>query len=245
MASWPALTWFATRRSVRDMATKKSSAFRPGTRVRLTGGDNEEAIGLEGTLVEAPARTWDRSAAWRRGGAWVEWDGLADPSWEKLEWLTLIESNNGNGSIRHHAKKKSPAQLQREIDEVLAKSAAASTSKPFVLEEALAEARAKAKPGALEDAVAKARAKTEQSHHRHSIWLTRDGEFRVRPMFEKVSPLWFFIRHVPSEDELRAEHVYTGDNYPDPNERMAWVKMTRHGETVTEEWPNERIRRLR
>ena len=96
------------------MAMKKSAAFRPGTRVRLTGGDNEEAIGLEGTIVEAPARTWDRSAAWRRGGAWVEWDGLADPSWEKLEWLTA--------------------------------------------------------------------------------------------MFEKVSPLWFFVRHVPSEDELRAEY---------------------------------------
>jgi hypothetical protein len=99
------------------MARSKSSAlaFQPGARVRLTGGDNDEAIGLEGTVVEAPTRTWDRSAAWRRGGAWVEWDGLADPSWEKLEWLTLIDPGAG-----HHAKKKkSPAQLQREIDEAL------------------------------------------------------------------------------------------------------------------------------
>ena len=103
----------------RHHATKKAATtLQPGTRVRLTGGDNDEAIGLEGTVVEAPARTWDRSAAWRRGGAWVEWDGLADPSWEKREWLTLVDP-----STRHHATKKSPTQLQREIDEALRKSA--------------------------------------------------------------------------------------------------------------------------
>jgi len=106
-------------------------------------------------------------------------------------------------SKRHHAtRKKSPAQLQREINEVLARPAPVADS----LEDILAKAREKAKPGALEDAIAKARAKTEQSNHRHSIWLTRDGEFRVRPMFEKVSPLWFLVRHVPSDDELRTEH---------------------------------------
>ena len=79
----------------RSHATKASvttaQRFAPGTRVRLTGGDNDEAIGLEGTIVDAPTRTWDRPAAWRRGGAWVEWDGLADPSWEKLEWLTPVK----------------------------------------------------------------------------------------------------------------------------------------------------------
>lgn len=99
------------------MARSKNPAlaFQPGARVRLTGGDNDEAIGLEGTIVEAPARTWDRTAAWRRGGAWVEWDGLADPTWEKREWLTLIDP-----STRHHAtKKKSAAQLNREIAETL------------------------------------------------------------------------------------------------------------------------------
>lgn len=113
------------------------------------------------------------------------------------------EAGHESAPSRHHAtKKKSPAQLQREIDEALAKPVAAATS----LEDAIAQARAKVKPGALEDAIAKARAKTAQSHHRHSIWLTREGEFRVRPMFEKVSPLWFFVRHVPSEDELRAEY---------------------------------------
>ena len=78
----------------------------------------------------------------------------------------------------------------------------ASTS----LKDAIAQARSKVKPGALEDAIAKARVKTEQSHHRQSIWLTREGEFRVRPMSEKVSPLWFFVRDVPSEDELRAKY---------------------------------------
>ena len=108
----------------------------------------------------------------------------------------------GSSAKQHHATKKSPAQLQREIDEVLVKPVAAATA----LEDATAKARAKVKPGALEDAIAKARAKTEQSHHRQSIWMTREGEFRARPMFEKVSPLWFFVRHVPSEDELRAEY---------------------------------------
>jgi hypothetical protein len=139
--------------------------------------------------------------------------GDLPPSAESLTWRFRTGRVAGQTSVRllrksrtaaqHHAtKKKSSAQLQREIDEALAKSVAAATSKPFVLEAAIAEARAKAKPGALEDAIAKARAKTEQSHHRHSIWLTREGEYRVRPMFEKVTPLWFFVRHVPSEEEL-------------------------------------------
>jgi hypothetical protein len=71
-----------------DREIKTALRFAPGTRVRLTGGDNDEAIGLEGTIVKAPTRTWDRL---RPGGAWVEWDGLADPSWEKLEWLTPVK----------------------------------------------------------------------------------------------------------------------------------------------------------
>ncbi len=97
----------------------------------------------------------------------------------------------------NHSTKKSPAQLQREIDEVLervseryAKPVAVSTS----LKDAIAQARSKVKPGALDDVIAKARVKTEQSHRRHSIWLTREGEFRVRPMGETVSPLCFFVR---------------------------------------------------
>jgi hypothetical protein len=125
--------------------------------------------------------------------------------WKK----TPTEALRTEGSQIEHSAKKSPAQLQREIDEVLggvseryAKPAAASTS----LKDAIAQARSKVKPGALEDAISKARVKTEQSHHRQSIWLTREGEFRVRPMSEKVSPLWFFVRDVPSEDELRAEY---------------------------------------
>lgn len=56
---------------------------------------------------------------------------------------------------------------------------------------------------ALEGAISKAREKAAQSNRRHSIWLTRDGEYRVRPMFEKVSPLWSFVRHVPSDEEMR------------------------------------------
>lgn len=55
----------------------------------------------------------------------------------------------------------------------------------------------------LEIAVAKARAKTTQTNRRHSIWLTKDGEYRVRPMFESVNPLWVFVRNVPSDEELR------------------------------------------
>jgi len=73
----------------------------------------------------------------------------------------------------HHVTKGS-TQIQREINEELA----AAT-------------------------VAKARAKAAQSNRRQSIWLTREGEYRVRPMFEKVSPLWSLVRHVPSDDELR------------------------------------------
>jgi hypothetical protein len=76
---------------------------------------------------------------------------------------------------RHHHVTKSPAQIQRDIDEELA----AAT-------------------------VAKARTKATQSNRRQTIWLTREGEFRIRPMFEKVSPLWSFVRHVPSDDELRS-----------------------------------------
>ena len=87
--------------------------------------------------------------------------------------------------------KKSPAQLQREIDEALAKPMAASKEASAPL------------PAALDTAIAKAREKARQSNHRQSIWLTREGELRVRPMFEKVSPLWTLVRHVPSEDELR------------------------------------------
>ena len=41
--------------------------------------------------------------------------------------------------------------------------------------------------------------------------------------------------------EIGRGHVYTGDNYPAPNERTTWVKMTRHGETATEEWPTHRV----
>jgi hypothetical protein len=41
--------------------------------------------------------------------------------------------------------------------------------------------------------------------------------------------------------EIGRGHVYTGDNYPAPNERTTWVKITRHGETVTEEWPTRRV----
>jgi hypothetical protein len=55
-------------------------------------------------------------------------------------------------------------------------------------------------PGVLETAITKAQEKAEQSHHRQSIWLTKEGEFRIRPMFEKVSPLWTLVQHVPSED---------------------------------------------
>ena len=75
---------------------------------------------------------------------------------------------------RHHVTKGS-TQIQREINEELA----AAT-------------------------VAKARTKATQSNRRQTIWLTREGEFRIRPMFEKVSPLWSLVRHVPSDDELRS-----------------------------------------
>jgi hypothetical protein len=81
---------------------------------------------------------------------------------------------------RHHATKKSPAQLQREIDEVLADPSAA-----------------------LDAAIAKARTKASESNRRQTVWRTENDEFRVRPMGEKVNPLWWFVRHVPSDAELR------------------------------------------
>jgi len=79
-----------------------------------------------------------------------------------------------------HATKKTPAQLQREIDEVLANPS-----------------------GALDAAVAKARTKASESNRRQTVWRTENDEFRVRPMGEKVNPLWWFVRHVPSDAELR------------------------------------------
>jgi hypothetical protein len=85
-----------------------------------------------------------------------------------------------SASGRHHATKKSPAQLQREIDEVLAKPSAA-----------------------LDAAIAKARTKASESNRRQTVWRTENDEFRVRPMGEKVNPLWWFVRHVPSDAELR------------------------------------------
>jgi hypothetical protein len=149
---------------------------------------------------------WQRDA-WQAGAwRWMEEQRRLSKS---ARLKTPTEALRTEGPQIEHSVKKSPAQLQREIDEVLggvseryAKQAAASTS----LKDAIAQARSKVKPGALEDAIAKARVKTEQSHHRQSIWLTREGEFRVRPMSEKVSPLWFFVRDVPSEDELRAKY---------------------------------------
>jgi len=77
-------------------------------------------------------------------------------------------------SPRRHHVTK-PAQLQRDIDSF-----------------------------ALENAVAKARTETTRSNRRQTIWQTREGEYRVRPMFEKVSPFWSLVRHVPSDDELRS-----------------------------------------
>jgi len=82
---------------------------------------------------------------------------------------------DASSTPRHHVTKGS-TQIQREIDEELT----AAT-------------------------VAKARTKATQSNRRQTIWLTREGEFRIRPMFEKVSPLWSLVRHVPSEDELRSQ----------------------------------------
>jgi hypothetical protein len=109
-----------------------------------------------------------------------------------------------SGSGKHHAtKRKSPAELDRDIAHALS---GRERSHATALDVALSAAQAKTKPGALEDAVDKARAKTEQTHRRHSVWLTREGEYRVRPMGEKVTPLWFFVRDVPSEEELRAKY---------------------------------------
>jgi len=130
----------------------------------------------------------------------------ADADWIPERAARLVEEFVGS-SARHHAtKRKTPAELDRDIAHALSKRPQPTRSHATALESAFAEAQAKAKLGALEDAIAKALAKTEQSHRRHSIWLTRDGEYRVRPMGEKVTPLWFFVRDVPSEDELRAKY---------------------------------------
>ena len=113
--------------------------------------------------------------------------GISDNAESKEDgsgWLIRRTLKRGGSSHvsakRHHATRKSPAQLQREIDEVLAKPSAA-----------------------LDAAITKARTESLRSNRRQTVWRTETDEFRVRPMGEKVNPLWWFVRHVPSDAELR------------------------------------------
>lgn len=125
----------------------------------------------------------------------------ADAEWIPERAARLVADFLGSSAepARPHATKKSAARLEREIDQAIAQP---ELSRLAAIE---SDARARMRPGALEDAMTKARAQVARSDHRQSIWMTRDGELRVRPMFETVSPLWFFVRHVPSDDELRVE----------------------------------------
>ncbi len=93
--------------------------------------------GPEGTVVHRPTpelpgfRPGDRVEyrdvnLWQQGtvtgaeGKWimVRWDGR---SFESREWTPNLRHVSTGSSARHHATKKSPAQLQREINEALAK----------------------------------------------------------------------------------------------------------------------------
>jgi len=42
-------------------------------------------------------------------------------------------------------------------------------------------------------------------------------------------------------DEIGTGRVRSGGNYPESNEYVTWVTMTRAGETVTEEHPTRRV----
>ena len=98
--------------------------------------------------------------------------------------LKRARSSHHVAEKRHHATRKSPAQVQREVDKILADSS-------FELD------------FALDEAIAKARTKASESNRRQTVWRTENDQLRVRPMGEKVNVLWRFVRHVPSDAELR------------------------------------------
>ena len=142
-------------------------------------------------ISQVPGSQW-AYVAMTSGGSTMSPDDAFDFGSRDAAESYAAEMQGPRSSIRAKVisrLKKSPAQLQHDIDEVLAKPMTSSRepSPP--------------PPGALGIAVTKASAKAAQSNQRQSIWLTEEGEFRVRPMFEKVSPLWTLVRHLSPEDE--------------------------------------------
>jgi len=155
---------------VRNDPPPRGSGMTSAGYTKRSGAPTARMIRLQGE------KRWRRLMVWQfsnMGTMFVNIDGK--PHVVREEDIPR-ETSNG----RSHSTKKSPAQLQREIDEVLAKPSAA-----------------------LEAAIAKARTKSSESNRRQTVWRTENNEFRVRPMGEKVNPLWWFVRHVPSDAELR------------------------------------------
>jgi hypothetical protein len=88
----------------RPTPERAGSGFQPGERVEY----RDVNLWQQGTVTGAD-------------GKWVlvRWDGR---SFESREWAPNLRHVSKGSGTRHHAtKKKSPAQLQREVDEVLAK----------------------------------------------------------------------------------------------------------------------------
>lgn len=163
---------------------------------------------------------------------------------------------------KHPTTKKSPAKLQREIDEALSRSpgspAPLHAFDVFDREwERLAE---QGKTDTLDGAEYR-RVKSEwisagcptkaiEAFIRSGVSLLpySQSEAHAKRAHAKRAAIYEKGQRVAVLDdrghEIGRGHVYSGDNYPEPNERTTWVKMTRHGETATEEWPTHRVASL-
>lgn len=189
----------------------------------------------------------------------------ARPGWSETGTTTAAELKKAMTPPlkRHHAAKKSPAQLQREIDEALYGAdfdrlsrspglpAAPSTFDEFDRKwERLAEQGKTDDLGGAEyrrvknEWVSAGRPiKAIEAFIRSGVSLLpySQSEVHAKRAHAKRLAIYEKGQRVAVLDdrghEIGRGHVYSGDNYPEPNERTTWVKMTRHGETATEEWP--------
>ena len=169
--------------------------------------------GPEGTVVHrpTPARSefhpgdrveyrdvnlWEQGTVTGSDGKWVmvRWDGK---SFESREWApNLRHVSTGaahatratRAGTRHHATKKSPAQLQREINEVLAtplvlhgdrwisqkEAAARGAFDPKLYEKAVAEGRV---PPAVATRIAKAAERSHATRKRYRVGGKRAWTF--------------------------------------------------------------------
>jgi hypothetical protein len=178
---------------------------------------------------DAPLTQAQVDSVWRHlpttGASWVDRGNLLVQQFEGAKAFNLgpVERGvkgasdkvrfGGHSTKRHHATKKLPAQLQREIDEVLASPGSSSYEEART---ALENKRGSVKRG-----------ESLRAGHAKKVAVYEKGQ-RVSVLDERGH-------------EIGRGHVYSGDNYPASNERTTWVKMTKHGETVTEEWPTRRV----